>query len=395
MSKSTKAAKAAPAKSTKAAPAAASTETTFAPKEGDTVTFKGYAQLEDGQEPIFTAGEQVRIVTVVDAETFQCVSLTDPKKTDSAFDTEIAPASDTAAAETTAPANGGKVKLKKGAAPAPADAPPAEGKKPKSTKEKAKAKAKAEKKEDELQPLAPEAYDAETRKVIKTDASALKAAKSLAEKIKETFWTLGGVLSFIRRHKSYATIEVDGVTPYSGKQGFAQYVEAELDTHYRKAMYYIEIYETFAPLGISEEQVLALGWSKAKELCGVVNAKNVEKWLKKANELGREDLQAEIKSVRVKAGDTGTTDPGETAKATTFKFRLFEDQGQVVQEALKAASAVIGDDDLNKAFAHIATEWLTLQGGSAKVGIEQAFAALENSYGLAEVSGYARMQYKK
>ena len=387
MSKNTKAAKTAPASET------------FAPQEGDIVTFKGYAQLEDGQEPIFAEGEQVRIVTVVDAETFQCVSLTDPKKTDSAFDTEIAPASEIApvaesVAESTT-AKAGKLKLKKGAAPAPVDAPPAEGKKPKSTKEKAKAKAKADNQEDELQPLAITDYDSETQKVIKTDSSALKAAKSLSEKIKETFWTLGGVLSFIRRHKSYSTIEVDGVTPYSGKQGFAQYVEAELDTHYRKAMYYIEIYETFAPLGISEEQVLALGWSKAKELCGIVNAKNVDKWLKKAMELGREDLQAEIKSVRVKAGDTGTNDPGETAKATTFKFRLFEDQGQVVQEALKAASSVIGDDDLNKAFAHIATEWLTLQGGSSKVDIATAFQSLENSYGLADVSGYARMQYKK
>ena len=125
MSKNTKAAKTAPASET------------FAPQEGDIVTFKGYAQLEDGQEPIFAEGEQVRIVTVVDSETFQCVSLTDAKKTDSAFDTEIAPASEIApvaesVAESTT-AKAGKLKLKKGAAPAPVDAPPAEGKKPKST----------------------------------------------------------------------------------------------------------------------------------------------------------------------------------------------------------------------------------------------------------------------
>ena len=373
-------------------PASKPPKTTFA--VDDLVIFGGYSQLEEGQAELFSKGDTLKVISVVDAENFQCVKANDESVTDTVFDTEIAkapkghkiPAKDEEGTEAPEKAP----KLKKGSAPAdePADETPAKGK-----------KAKAEKEvevDPSTIPLPIESYDADTQKVIKSDASALKAAKALTHTIAETFWTLGGVLSFIRRHKSYETLQVGDEQPYAGTLGFSKYCEDELDLHYRKAMYYIEIYETLAPTGVDVDRIIALGWSKAKEITGVVTKKNAEKWIAKAEKLNREDLQAEVKTAKVKAG-TGTEDvtpAEETAKVVRYKFSLFEDQGNVANEALAKAKETLGSEDLNAAFSHIMTEWLTLQGGSASLPIDEAMTALEQTYSLKTVSAYAKKHYK-
>ncbi len=380
------------------------------------VRFTGYSEpLEKGQKPILTKGEKVRITGQVDAESFNVVSVNNPKAKDSVFNTEIealkisaAPAAkaDKAAkvkAPAEKPAAAAKVpQIKKGKAPAAKPAPAKAEKAAKTKKVKAEKPAKAPKavkpEAEELKPLAMSAYSEDVQKQVKSDASALKAAKSLAQRIQETFWTLGGVLSFIQRNKSFVKVETEaGEHPYAGSHGFKNYVEVELGMKYRRAMYYVSIYETFSPLGVEQETVLALGWAKAKELTGVVNKKNVQGWLKKADELGREDLQAEIKQSKVKAGDGDVNPPaGPTATATTFKFRLFEDQGKVVASAIKDAQEKLGEGaDENAAFAHIVSEWAVLNGTGAKPDIDTAFASLENSYGLADVSSYAKSHYGK
>lgn len=359
----------------------------------DLVIFGGYSQLEEGQKELFAKGDTLKVISVVDAENFQCVKANDDSVTDTVFDTEIekapkghkipAKAEEEPEVETKAP------KLKKGSAPVDEPAAEVKGK-----------KAKAEKEEVEVDPstvpLPIESYDADTQKVIKSDASALKAAKALTHTIAETFWTLGGVLSFIRRHKSYETVQVGDESPYAGNQGFAKYCEDELDLHYRKAMYYIEIYETLAPTGVEVDRIIALGWSKAKEITGVVTKKNAEKWIAKAEKLNREDLQAEVKTAKVKAGTSteDVTPTEETAKVVRYKFSLFEDQGNVANEALTKARETLGTEDLNAAFSHILTEWLTMQGGSASLPIDEAMKALEQTYSLKTVSTYAKKHYK-
>ena len=358
-------------------------------KIGSVVTFNGYENLDEGQDPVFEEGDKLKITKVIDDETYEATKVNDSKTKDSVFVEEVTLDE---SSEDSAPLP----KIRKGKA-SDEEAPPADnGKKAKVAKVKEKKVPKAPA-EEELEVLPADSYSEGVQKVIKSDNSALKAAKSLVDKIGENFWTLGGVLSFIRRHKSFKTLkdEEDNLL-YDGKNGFANYVDTELGIQYRKAMYYIDIHEKFAPLGIDETRLLSIGWSKVKELTNVVTSKNVEKWLKKAEELGREDLQAEISTSRVKAGERGEVDPSaKTVKMTKLTFKLFEDQGKVALEAIEQAKEACGGDE-NAAFAHIVSEWLSLNSGdAAAVSIDDAFTTIENRYGLNEVKKYVTGHYKK
>lgn len=339
-------------------------------KKGDKVTFVKYEELQDGQDPIFNEGDELVISKKIDDETFECHLEDDETVRDQVFDTEIK--ADKKAAKKTAVKKTAAKKAPAKKAPAKKVAVKKAAKKAvkKTAAKKAPAKqAPAEKEEQEEAPRAKSKYSAGVQKLIKTDHSALKAAKSLADRIQQTFWDLGGVLSYIRNRKSYMKMEDGkGNCVYAGNEGFAQYVEAELGIKYRKAMYYIDIYESFTDAGVKKpEPILALGWAKAKELTKVITKENHKDWLKKAGEMSRDDLQATIRDTKVKAssGEGTTNPPDETAKMSTFSFRVFEDQGGICKEALDKAMEEIDVEDnknaLNAAFVHICTEWMSLQ----------------------------------
>ena len=387
---------------TKTAPVQASTPEF---QVGQILEFKGYTSLSEGQEEILEAGAIVKVVEVQEDDSYFVALLSDAGVVDSAFDTELeaTPASTKAEADFNKPAPAPKKGKKAPAATKPKGKAP--GTKSQTKVERAeKVVAKIEKKEakeagEELEVLPPDAYSESVRKVTKTGASALKAAKGLVEKIGGDFWVLGGVLSFIRRNKSFLGMKDGAGAPlYDGNKGFASYVLAELGMEYRKAMYYIQIHETFAPLGIDESRLSGIGWSKVKELTYVVDEANVNDWLDRAEEMGRDDLKAEIKTSLVKAGEhgTGVTAPsGEKVAMTKLAFRLFADQGTVAVEALEAAKIAIGSEDDNAAFAHILSEWLSMNSEVAPIPLEAAIETLEGRYGEEEVAAFCEGKYAK
>jgi hypothetical protein len=343
-------------------------------KKNDIVSFKGYDDLEEGQEEILKKGDLVVIEKSVDEGTFQVHLKSNSKIKDQVFDTEIEEAPE-------APAKKVSIKKKTTAKETATVKKDQETETPKPTaKKKASAKKKTTAKkvadeapdqETEVKPTAKKTASKKktTAKSTETqvdllqdmdDDTALATAKTLTERIQRTFWDLGGVLSFIRKNESHRKVEVDGENPYDEKEGFSKYVYDELGLKYRKAMYYIEIYEAFAPLGVDVASVLALGWSKAKELTKVVDADNVDEWVDLANSMGRDDLQAEIKSRTVDASDS-TNDSKPTAKLTTITLKVFDDQAKVVAEAFaKAKESLEEDASDSEALVHIVSEWLAL-----------------------------------
>lgn len=306
--------------------------------QGIPLTFKGYSELEEGQDEILSKGDVVIVEAVIDDETFQVHKADDPSVKDHVFDTEL---------DFDVPETDKKVTVKKGS------------KKKAPAKKKAKAKAEVAQVDEvaEVSEVTEEAVSLDNL----DDSKALQIAKMLTNRIQRTFWDLGGILSYIRNNQSYKKVEVNGEFPYDQKEGFAQYVFDELGIRYRKAMYYIEIYEAFAPLGVDVESVLSLGWAKAKELTKVVDGDSVEDWVEMANNMGREDLKAEIKSRTVNASDE--INPSQKSKLTSITFKVFDDQANVVGEALaKARDELDADCTDSEAFTHILTEWLSLKG---------------------------------
>lgn len=389
-------------------------------KVGDVVVFKGYEGLESGQKPIFRKDDALKLVKKLDDESFEAEWLIDSKKKDTVFFTEISEQDsdgNPAKTDTEAKTDGSKKKLrvkkagsKKAAAKktsskkattkkasakktaAKATTKKASSKKASAKKTSSKATTKkasskkatakkttpakqdtesGENENDEQENAFPaESYSTDVVKLTKTDKSALKAATSLTERIAQTFWTLGGVLSFIQRNESFKVLkDEDGNELYSGTGGFKKYIADKLGMKYRRAMYYIEIYEAFARLGVDSERVLKIGWSKAKELTAVIDEDNVGDWLDAADSMGRDDLQSEIKEAMVDGGTgkgTGTSPrPSENPKKrTTFKFSVFEDQGNVTSTALGLAKEELGTDKDEEAFAHIMQEYVALHQGS-------------------------------
>lgn len=384
--------------------------------KNDEVIFRGYEDLEEGQESFFEKGDILVIDEVADRDTYIAFLRDDPSVMDQVFASEIKllhpqesqekddveedPVFETVAIEadedeTSKPKNTKKAAAKKQIAKKVAAkkniSKGTAKQKSAPVKEPAKQKA-APVKDHELAPLDINVYSEEVRKLVSTDTSALDAAKSLSDKIQNTFWDLGGVLSFIRRNKSYQQIEKNGENPYMSNEGFAKYAEEELGIGYRMAMYYIDIYESFSKCGLKDPSlVLAIGWSKAKEVTRVITPDNYEEWVDIAKESTREDLCASVKETRVKLnkGEDNTI-----VKKTAFKFQVFQDQATMVVEALGEAKAVIDTEDLNAALVHICTEWLSMNGGNRNTSIDDAMLSLEQTYGLNEVSQYVRERFK-
>lgn len=361
--------------------------------EGDTVIFNGYTDLEPGQPEILSAGDALRIVTVLDDGSLNVVKVGDEETVDTLFDTEVSPMEpEVEAAPKPAPAKGKKT--------APAAAPKTAAEMVAAAKAKTASKTtkgkKGKAKEQAPEPPAPE-LELETESAIvatpeppkppkpltpvvvppatpslselalQSDEEALATANSLTNRIQETFWSLGGVLVYIREHASYKLIaDENGQRLYDGKYGFRDYVEKELSLKYNRAMYYVRIHNHYAPLGVTAEQIEKIGWAKASEMLKVVDATNLDEWMGVAEKNSREDLRAIVAKSQVQAGDGSEEQAPTTATLTKVTFKLFGDQGNVLQEALSQAKAQIGEDDDNKALAYILTEFISLQDGNGQ-----------------------------
>ena len=105
------------------------------------------------------------------------------------------------------------------------------------------------------------------------EKQALELVGTLAEQTEVTFFKLGGVLSVIQANGWFA--------PYNS---FREFVEKKHGIHYRKAVYWTDIYNKLAEAKVPWDKVKYIGWTKLKEIAGVVTNENVDEWVKIAKE---------------------------------------------------------------------------------------------------------------
>jgi hypothetical protein len=255
-----------------------------------------------------------------------------------------------AAAEPAAPAKPAAKATAK-AAPAKAaagKAKPAKGE----TKVKAKAakpakEVKEEVDEDALPDLVDE--DAEILALVTQSEDILDLATELVEEENALAYKLGGVLYHVRKDKLHQTVDAR----YAEKGGFGLYVKEQLNVEYRKAMYLIDIYVAFNQFGISGDKVAEIGWAKASKIAGVMTEETADELLTLAETSTVVDLVETIKTSYKEVGGV----KGERKKMVTFKFRLFEDQGEGIKNVLEATQGAMGFKKLDDAFEHIIMEW--------------------------------------
>lgn len=210
-------------------------------------------------------------------------------------------------------------------------------------------------------------------------SAALIAAKTLVNRVDETYYTLGGVLSFIKETGVYKSLGFDG------KRGFADYCKAELGTDYRKAQYLIDVYEKVQAAGLNEARLREIGWSKAVQIVRVGDvsleklAEDFDSLVDYATEHSRDELISHIQSSYEVARRTATQ--AEQTNVSTFIFKLAADAATSAERALQHAKGQTGSDDLSEAFKYICDDWSMMTEGTA-IDADTAVSVMVQRFGI-------------
>jgi len=163
---------------------------------------------------------------------------------------------------------------------------------------------------------------------------------------------LGGVLSVIKSNGWF-----DGFKDYK------DYVSKTFGLEYRKAQYWIGIYDKLVGESISWSKVSSLGWTKVSILCPVLTEANVDEWVEKASKVNCDTLKA-----MVKAALGGDADEGVPEKVTTdvskLAFTVHADQKETIKSALEKAKEETATEFDTVALENICIGYL---GGSVSV----------------------------
>lgn len=207
---------------------------------------------------------------------------------------------------------------------------------------------------------------------------ATEAATDLSKESEALFYTLGGVLMHVANDNLQETVQdAEGRPLYYGAGSFRRYVEEELSVSYRKARWLISIYETFAPLGVTEEQAAEIGWTKLRAMVPVVNEDNLEDLMDFAKDNSRNELEEKIQTEYIDAGTEDTK-----VKKTTVTFSFIETDFDVVEGAIESAQKELdGDPTKSEGLMLICSEWATLTDGFDQP-VEKAIEAVEKRYGV-------------
>lgn len=205
---------------------------------------------------------------------------------------------------------------------------------------------------------------------------ALKLVPTLLDNIDHDYFKLGGVL---------AVIQAQGWYMDKGHENFRSFVESDCGMAYRKSMYLIAIYNGLVESGVLWDQVKHLGWTKLKELAGILTKENVEDWVTLADGLTVLQLQEHIKSMTAGSSESADKPSTEAAKkTTTMTFKLHADQKETIREALDKAKHESGTDVDSVALENICLNFL---GGESKLAKQPTMAEMMKGKSWDEVLG--------
>lgn len=190
------------------------------------------------------------------------------------------------------------------------------------------------------------------------EEKAFKLVPQLLDSIDKDYFMLGGVLS---------SIQAQGWYMDKSYENFRAYVETECGIQYRKAMYLISIYNGLVNSGVPWSKVSDLGWTKLKELAGILSPENVDEWVGYAKDMTTLQLQEYIKQKSANAVAGGDAPATQTAakvdevkkSVTTMTFKVHPDQKETVKAALDKAKHETGTTVDTVALEHIALDFLS------------------------------------
>jgi len=160
---------------------------------------------------------------------------------------------------------------------------------------------------------------------------ALNQAEKLAENVEVTYFKLGGVLKLINQNSWF-----------EGFESFDDFVFEKYGFKRRKADYLIMIFTELVTKQIPWEKVSGLGWTKLKDLAPKLTLENVDEWVAKAEKASVAELQAMLKAET--PTDEGDKNVKTTADVVTVKFKLHQNQADILTQALSKAKGELKTD---------------------------------------------------
>jgi hypothetical protein len=221
-----------------------------------------------------------------------------------------------------------------------------------------------------------------------TEETAFGVAHDLIDQTGMNDFKLGGVLSAIQIH---------GWWEGKSFENFRTFVEAEFGLAYRKSMYLITIYNYLSESGVPYEAVKHLGWTKLRELAGVLTLENMDEWIERAQDMTVIQLVDYIKASATVVDPDGETKVMTSAtELTTLTFKVHDDQKEVIKEAVEKAKKDFNTEFDSVAMENIAMSFIegttgkkvaaNLVASLAALGLEQAIATFESAFPGASLS---------
>lgn len=175
---------------------------------------------------------------------------------------------------------------------------------------------------------------------------------------------LGGVLAKIHAEKWFGAHD-----------NFKAYVEGVHGFGLSKATYLVGIYNALVDLGVSWAELKPIGWSKLKELSGIIDKANAQRWLAIAADADMTVMKLHELVKAEKAGGGTALLAGGSAAQHKVTFKLHDEQKETIAAAIAKAKQSSGTEHDSVAIEHIALDYL---GNSEKA--RSAAAAMQPSF---------------
>ena len=177
-----------------------------------------------------------------------------------------------------------------------------------------------------------------------------------------------------------------------GFKTFADYAEEELETKYRKAMYFVEIWKRTKGLGLAPAKMKKIGWTKMKEIVGVMTEDNADELM----ELAESKSTKEVTSV-VRTDYKEKTPREERTSFTKLSLKMSVEEADVITSAIEEGKKATESENDVTALEYICMEWMQERDEAAPPSLKSLIAYAKAVYGvsLAETGKATKVKAKE
>lgn len=177
-----------------------------------------------------------------------------------------------------------------------------------------------------------------------------KQLKEVIRKESETWYEFAVIAYEIYRTEEWRKKKYESLKDYIER-------ETENKVSYEIFMHRVKMGETIKKYKLRKEEVIKLGWTKFKELATLalsIELENTELTglIKEAQDKSYRELQDFVRKERLKRSEK------IEQRKVTLKFTLFDEQDNIVKDALETAMGISGLESANHALVYICMEFL-------------------------------------